>query len=679
MTEKVDSYLRFLRKKEYRKNRINTDIDITEKAKSSVKGMRDTIVLETMLDGEEPIIFDGDIFGFNRYQKDLPYYYDTDGKKISNGPGNITPNYARVITGGFDSVLAEIGSFKKQNTDKESAIFYEAMERSIAASLKIADRYRLAALECGNTRLADALSRIPRKGAESFYEACVFFKFLIFTLRCSHATHITIGRFDQYMLPFYMSDIQRGVSRDELFELLELLFISLNFDSDTYFGLQQGDNGQSMVLGGFDKDGNYLFNDLSELCMKGALELCLIDPKINLRVGKSTPDHIYDLGTKLTKKGLGFPQYCNDDVLIPYMLSLGYDESDAYNYTVAACWEILSPNNSYDFPNIKCFPFPTVINKAIRTYLREVSDFEELMDKVAVCIKERADETVEFFITNGHPETIRDHNMYLSVFVDGCIEKGRDLTKGGAKYNNFGILGAGISNAADALAAVKKLVFEDKSLTVDELFAALDANYVGYENVRNMLLSAPKMGNNDNYVDSIAARIMDMTADNFHGRPNGFFGGVWRSGTGSAQTYINYSKTLEATADGRRDFEPFACSYSPALSTRTKGPLSVLRSFTKQDLSRMCNGGPLTIELHDTVFRNTDGEKKVAQFVKAFVMLGGHQLQLNSINRDILLSAKAHPEEHQNLIVRVWGWSGYFCELDPAYQDHIISRAEYTM
>lgn len=677
MTEKVRSFLELLRKKEYRKNRIENDTDLTNEINGSSPELCDTLILERMLDGEIPVILEGDIFGFNRRQKNLPYYYDSTGKKIADGPGNVTPNYARVISSGFDTLLEEIDKYEKINTD--SPFFYEAMRRSVNASLKIAEDYRRKAERVGNTRLADALDRVPHKGAESFYEACVFFKFIVYTLRCSHATHLTLGRFDQYMLPFYEADLKKGVSREELLETLELFFISLNLDSDTYFGLQQGDNGQSMVLGGFDKDGNYNFNDLSKLCMEASEELSLIDPKINIRVGRGTPDHIYELGTRLTKQGLGFPQYLNDDVIIPYMLSLGYSEADAYNYAVAACWEPISPNNGYDFPNIKCFPFPEVINTAIRTYLCEVSDFEELMEKVALCIKERADTIVGHFITNGHPEASRKHNMYLSLFIDGCLEKGRDMTRGGAKYNNFGMLGAGVSNAADALAAVKKLVFDDKVITPDTLFAALDANYEGYENIRALLLSAPKMGNNDDYVDSIAARIMNITADNFHGRPNGFFGGVWRSGTGSAQTYIKYSKKLKATADGRHDYEPFACSFSPAISTRTKGPLSVLQSFTKADLSRMCDGGPLTIELHDTVFRNSEGEKKVAQLVKAFVMLGGHELQLNSINRDILLDAKAHPEEHQNLIVRVWGWSGYFCELDPEFQDHIISRTEYTV
>ncbi len=682
MTENVKNFLDLLLSKEYRKTRIdNKEFDVTDKVNAEEYSMRDTIVLEEMLKAETPVFFEGDILGFNRSLTYLPYYVRPSGRKVRSGPGNNTPNYARIIGQGLDATLDEIAKYEKINTEGYSPLFYQAMRRSVIASLEIADRYREAAEKAGNVRLANALKQVPHKGATSFYEACVFFKFIVFTLRCSHATHLTIGRFDQYMFPYYEADIKKGVAREELFEVLEMLFISLNLDADIYFGCQQGDNGQSMVLAGFDKEGNYLFNDLTDLCMQASLELNLIDPKINIRVGKATPDWVYDYGTKLTKKGLGFPQYCNDDIIVPYMIGLGYDEDDAWNYTVAACWEVLSPNNGYDIPNRSNFPFIKYVNNAIRKNICSVGSFDELMVKVEEEIKTEAEALIDRCSYDKHPEN-NNHShqhMYLSLFVDGCLEKGLDETEGGAKYTNFGVLGGGIANAADSLAAVKKLVYEEKVITPEELIAALEADFVGYEELQNMLLSAPKMGNNDDYVDSLAGKIMEFAVKHLHGKPNGYFGGIWRVGTGSAQSYVTVSQTLEATADGRKAYTPFSCSFSPAITTKTEGPLSVLQSFTKNDLSQMCNGGPFTIELHDTVFRNEEGEKKVAQFVKAFVQLGGHQLQINSINRERLLEAKAHPEDYPNLIVRVWGWSGYFCELDKEYQDHIISRAEYLM
>ena len=221
-------------------------------------------------------------------------------------------------------------------------------------------------------------------------------------------------------------------------------------------------------------------------------------------------------------------------------------------------------------------------------------------------------------------------------------------------------------------------MFEDRTVSAAELLSALNANFEGYESLRNLLVACPKMGNNDDRADAVADVLMTAAEDAMHGKPNGWFGGVWRMGTGSAMEYVLSAKQCPATADGRHDGEAYGCSFSPALGSKLNGPLSVIQSFTKHKMDRISNGGPLTLELHDTVFRNEEGEKKVALLVKAFIHLGGHQLQLNSINRDRLLDAQAHPEDHKNLIVRVWGWSGYFCELDPEYQNHIIRRTEFT-
>lgn len=681
MTEHVTQYLEFFRQRAYRQNRYaEDDLNINDEVMREPWEMRDTIVLEQMLAHSEPLLYPGDFFGFNQFRVYPPYFFNSHGKKIvHSGVGNITPNYRRVIEQGFDALLADIQAYEAKETDPQKQLFYAAMRRSVCAVLAISDRYRAFAAEQGNTRLAKALEQVPHKPAANFFEACLFFKILIFTLRCSRADHITLGRFDQYMLSYWTEDLRRGVSREDLLEMLEMLFISLNTDSDIYFGAQQGDNGQSMVLGGYDQDGNDMFNDLSRACMEASLDLSLIDPKINLRVSKKTPDWLYELGTKLTKQGMGFPQYCNDDVIVPYMLSLGYAPEDAYNYTVAACWEVLSPNNGFDIPNRSFFPFPTIVNTAIHTYLPKSATFEDLMRGVETQIHAEAESIQERCSLERHPEQKSSHMMYLSLLVDGCLEKGLDFSNGGAKYNNYGILGGGIANAADALAAVRKAVYDDRSVTAEELLAALDADFAGYEELQNMLLNCPKMGNNDDYADSVAGQLMDFCADAFHGKPNGAFGGVWRAGTGSAQAYIVCSKECPATADGRRAGAPFSCSFSPAITTKVNGPLSLLQSFTKHSLSRMSNGGPVTLEVHDTVFRNAEGEQKVAQLVKAFVMMGGHQLQLNSINRDRLLDAKAHPEQYPNLIVRVWGWSGYFCELDPEYQDHVISRTEYMV
>lgn len=265
----------------------------------------------------------------------------------------------------------------------------------------------------------------------------------------------------------------------------------------------------------------------------------------------------------------------------------------------------------------------------------------------------------------------------LSVFIDGCIETLTDGLRRGGTYMNYGCHGTGIANAADALAAVKKVIYDERLLLPQEILNALEADFEGYSEIRNLLKNCPKMGNNDDYVDTIAMNLMDVFAQNMNNRPNGA-GGIWRAGTGSAQAYILSAGECKATCDGRKAGEPYSSSFSPSLDVKPNGLLSVISSFTKYDMTNIINGGPLTIEIHDSVLRNDIGIRKTAALVKCFIDMGGHQFQINSINGDILRDAQKNPEKHAGLIVRVWGWSGYFNELDKEYQNHIIRRCEFT-
>ena len=437
-----------------------------------------------------------------------------------------------------------------------------------------------------------------------------------------------------------------------------------------YPGVQQGDNGQSLVLGGVNADGDPVWNELSELCLEASLSLNLIDPKINIRVSKETPFSVYEKGTLLTKQGLGFPQYSNDDVVIPALCKMGYDLCDARNYVVAACWEFIIPGVAYEIPNVDALNYPGIVLDVIKEKLVGVHSFDELLSEVKARIQ-----SVCFSLAEGTKNIFVEPSPFQSIVMTDCIERAQDISEG-AKYNNYGFHGAGLSTAADSLAAVKKLVFEEKAVTAQELICALDNDFNGYGNLRAQCLACPKMGNNDDFVDGIAVALTDCFADSLAGLKNER-GGIFRAGTGSAMYYIWYSEKLGATPDGRKKGEPFSANYSPSLNVKFDGVLSVIHSFTKPHLERVCNGGPLTLEFHDTLFRNEEGTQKVARLVKLFVENGGHQLQLNAINRETLLDAQKHPEDHKNLIVRVWGWSGYFNELDLEYQNHIIKRIEF--
>ncbi len=652
MTQRIEKMLAQLNAKQYRQNRQHIEDMVWGSSLQDYK---------TVLAAERPLLLEEDIFGFNR---------TTDVSR--DGWGNVTPNYYRILSGGLDAAVSQIQESIRSAEDPEKISFGQQMLESIQLLFDMAEKYRDLAGKTGCKPLQQALCNIPHKGAASFYEALVFMKLSIYFLRCCFNKHITLGRFDQYMYPFYQMSKAQGVTDQEIFELIEAFFISINYDTDLYAGIQQGDNGQSMVLGGFDRDGRSMYNELSQMCMQASLELKLIDPKINLRVGKNTPQELFEFATRLTKAGLGFPQYCNDDVVVPGLVKLGYDYEDALDYTVAACWEYIIPNCGGDIPNIATMDFPGTVNRAIVENLLDCDSFDELLEKAKQYIGAACERII------AQPQEEVPVSPLLSVYLDGCMESLQDLFHGGTKYNNYGCHGAGIANAVDALAAVKKNVYEEKTVTKEELLAALEANFQGYTQLRNILRDSPKMGNNDDFADAIAAQITTAFVENLNGKPNGI-GGIWRAGTGSAMEYILTAQKCPATADGRKASEPYSSSYSPSLDVKTTGLLSVLRSFTKYDLTNIINGGPLTIEIHDSVLKNDIGIQKTAMLVAEYIRLGGHQLQINSINRDTLLDAQTHPENYPNLIVRVWGWSGYFNELDVSYQNHVIRRLEYTV
>lgn len=582
---------------------------------------------------------------------------------------NINVDYTMLLSCGLEQKKEELAALT--GAHPEAASYLNGQIRILNAVEDLAERYRMLAEQEGNKIVSQTLARIPKYAPRTLLEALQMFRILHFTMWCGRNYHNTIGRFDQYMYPYFKRDMDAGLyDENGALELLEEFFLSFNRDSDLYPGMQQGDNGQSMVLGGKNPDGSDSYNKLSELCLKASLDLRLIDPKINLRVHKNTPLSTYMLGTELTKQGLGFPQYSNDEVVIPGLLRLGYAPKDAHNYVVAACWEFIIPGVAVDIPNIEAVSFADAMERAVLEHLSACDTFDALLTHVASNIRAQVDVICE-----------KVKNLYifpapfLSLMVDNGGKIGVDASLG-ALYNNYGIHGTGLATAADSLAAVRKLIYEEKGVQKDDLLDALKTDFAGHELLGNKLrYDMPKMGDDENSVDDLAVWLLDTFADALQGKRNER-GGIFRAGTGSAMYYIWHSKDMPATPDGRHAGEGIACNYSPSLFARCPGPVSIIKSFSKPHLSRAINGGPLTLELHDTLFRTAESTQKVAMLVKSFMDMGGHQLQLNAVNRDTLLDAQKHPENYRNLIVRVWGWSGYFVELDREYQDHIIQRME---
>lgn len=629
------------------------------------------------LKAQTPVVFPEERIAYWRTTKNIPDAFTAEelaeqGKTNVWGVGNVCPDYATTIRLGLNEQKRRILA-RMETADEKQREFLSCVLRSVEAVTSLAKRYREEALRVGNQTVADTLAKVPEQGAQTFLEALQFFRILHFALWCEGEMHNCIGRFDQYMYPYWKQDIDSGrLTEEEAFSLLEEFFVTFNRDNDLYPGVQKGDNGQSMMLGGVTREGKPAFNELSSQCLKASRELLLIDPKINLRVDKNTPPSVFYEGMLLTKAGLGFPQYSNDDVVIPGLTKLGYRLEDARDYTVAACWEFIIPRYGMDIPNIDAFDFPDAVSRCVER-LDKFASYEDFWQAVKEEIRLQCDRRIE----NANRATVLPA-PFISLLMDDCIDRAQDVSEG-ARYNNYGFHGVGLSAAVDALASVKLHVFDKKDVSPRQMMEAVESDFAGQSELLNLLrYRTPKFGDGDSLTDEIACQLTEWFGQCLNGRKNNR-GGIFRAGTGSAMYYVWYGDNSKATPGGHRKGEAWGANYAPELSVQNKGPLSVIQSFTKPDLGHVINGGPLTMEFHDSVFRDEESIWKVAGLVRSFVLMGGHQLQLNSVNREILLDAQKHPENYQNLIVRVWGWSAYFVQLDKKYQDHVIARQEFQL
>lgn len=611
---------------------------------------------------ETPFVFPNEKIAFIRTVSNLPDIFTQEEwtqikeKHYIHELGflsNLSPDYGKILAGGLLSL--------KQGADEYS-------KRSIDALLGLVDRYQLEAERVGNKIVADTLKRVPKYGATSFLEALQLFRIVHFALWLEGNYHVTVGSFDRYMYPYYLADVSSGkLTNEQAYELVKEFFLSFNRDSDLYVGVQQGDNGQSLVLGGLDENGNETFNELSKLCLRASGELLVIDPKINIRVHKDTPLSVYELGTELTKKGLGFPQYTNDDVAIPALEVLGYTHEDACSYVTAACWELIIPRCGADVANIAALSFVKVIDECLHKDLLHCETEEEFLSAVDKEIQSQCDEIVS---------GIKNLWFVPSPFMNACMETPVD---DGGKYNNFGVHGTGICSAADSLSAIVKYVYREKKITKQALIKAVDEDFVNDPELLHVLrYETPKVGQNNDIADGFLVRLLHSFSSALEGKKN-CRGGNFRAGTGSAMYYLWHVNEIGASPDGRRKGEPLGTNFSVSLFAKTGGPFSILQSMTKPDFSRAMNGGPLTLEFSSSMWNGEKSVEKFAKFIKTYFDMGGHQIQLNSVNLEKLKDAQKNPALYERLIVRIWGWSAYFTELDKEYQDHVIARQEYSI
>ena len=615
---------------------------------------------EYLMSLEESFIYPEENIPFVRYVKNTPEIYTQDEWQAikdkyyiheSGYKSNLCPNYAKILSNGL-LALAD-------NAD-------EYFKRDVKAILDLTEKYKHEAKLNNRDDLVKILNQVPAYPARSFHEALVCLRIINFSIWVEGEYQISLGRFDQYLYPYLKNDLDNKIiNLEQAYDLIYEFFLSLNKDNDIYPGVQPGDNGQSLMLGGLTKDGTYLFNEISSLSLKASRQLRLIDPKINIRVNANTSEEIFTECTKLTKVGLGFPQYSNDDIVIKGLLDLGYDYEDAIEYCVAACWEFIIPNVGEDVVNIAALSFPKVIDECLHNNLINSDTYEEFLNCVNNEVIKQIDEA---------SNNVKNLHFVCAPLLDELM----DYKDGEPKYTNYGMHGVGISTGVDSLTAIQKHIYEDKDLTKQQLIDAVDNNFENNPALLHLLrYETEKLGSNNETSNNNLLFLLNSFSDNLNNKPNDK-NGIWRAGTGSAMYYLWYADEIGASPDGRRAKEPLATNYSVSLFADVN-PFSLLKALTVPDLTKIINGGPLTLEFHSSVFNTDEAIRTVGLFVKEFIIKGGHQLQLNAVNADKLKDAQIHPEKYPLLIVRVWGWSAYFVDLERAYQNQVISRQEYII
>ena len=647
--------------------------------------------------------------------------------KLNAGDAHLAVNYERVLSVGLAGYEERVRACRAalDLTDPDAIdknVFYKAVLVVIAAVRRFAGRYAALAREMAEAekdearaaelrRIAETCERVPYEPARSFGEAVQSVWFIQLILQIESNGHsLSYGRFDQYMFPYYQADIASGaITRDEALELLTCLWIktlSVNkVRSQAHtFSSAGSPMYQNVTIGGQTTDKRDAVNDLSFLVLQSVAQTRLTQPNLTVRYHAGLNKEFYDECIEVMKLGFGMPALNNDEVIIPSFIKWGVAEEDAYNYSAIGCVETAVPGKwGYRCTGMSYVNFPRmllcVMNDGVdvttgkrfaKGYgsFRDMKSYDELMEAWDKTIREvtRASVIVENAIDKASERDVPD--VLCSALTDDCIGRGKTIKEGGAVYDFISGLQVGIANMADSLAAIKKLVFDERRITPAELADALETDFAGEkgEQIRQMLVNdAPKYGNDDDSVDQLVVDAYQSYIDEIAKYPNtrhgrGPIGGIRYAGTSSISANVGQGMGTMATPDGRHAHEPLAEGCSPAHNADTHGPTAVFKSVSKLPTEKITGGVLLNQKMAPTMLASERNKQKLEMLISAFFdRLHGYHVQYNIVSRETLLDAQAHPERHKDLIVRVAGYSAFFNVLSRATQDDIIARTEQTL
>ena len=569
---------------------------------------------------------------------------------------------------------------------------------AMGAAAEIGERYAARARELAEEeedtnrkaellKIAEVCDWVPANPARTFYEALqsYYFAWLMLLWESSGFQ----GRVDQYLYPYYERDIGEGrITKEEAQELVDCYILKLN---------QGGSN--TVGVSGVKPDGNDATNELSYMLIEGMMHTRLIN-WFAVLIHSKTPDDLPIKACQLCSLGGGHPQFINSDVMVAQALARGtmggpmVTLEDARSAANVGCLELVIPGKDsgylYAYPHNLASALELALTNGVRRSDHEkvgletgdpkqFTSFEEIQEAFRQQVVWMRQNSQIARSINEQKIIDMSPTVYESALIEDCIEKGICRELGGAHYNsNVGATESGSSDVADSLAAIKKLVFDDKKITMAELCDALGSNFEGHDDIRKMCLEAPKFGNDDDYADEQKAWVIHQWASEFTKLKN-LRGGYGCPGGSPMANYLPQGKEVGALPSGRLAWEPLAPAACPSPGKDVKGPTAVLKSMGKVDGVEVLGGLSLTTRIDPAVFKNKDGVKRLADLMRAFVDQKLYHIQINVVSSDTLRVAQKEPEKYRDLTVKVAGYNAFFTQLSKPLQDTIIARTEHGL
>ncbi len=646
---------------------------------------------------------------------------------LTSGDAHIAVNFDKILEKGLRYYIEEIGT-KARSLDRNDPDysgkrdFYLALGIGIKAFSRFIARYESLAGELSEKetdpvrkmellRIRDNCRQISEKAPEDFYQALQLTWFVQLVLQIESNGHsVSLGRMDQYLYKFYKNDTGNGRITDDLvMELLGNMWLKLlsvnKIRSWSHTRYSAGSPlYQNVTIGGQTTEGKDAVNELSYLILRSVGMMGLTQPNLSVRFHRNISDDFMMECIKVVEKGFGMPAFNNDEIVIPSFIDLGVSREDAYNYSAIGCIEVAVPGKwGYRCTGMSFLNMMRVLLAAMNDGLDTMSGklfhkgigslvefphFEDLMrawrdqiefyTRATVEIDRAADIALE--------EMVPD--ILCSAFVDDCIERGKTIKEGGSVYDFISGLQVGIANLGNSLAAIRKLVYEEKKISREDLMRSLENNFEGREGerIRQLLLNyAPKYGNDEDYVDKLLHEaymvyISELEKYRTTRAGRGPIGCRYYAGTSSISANVPSGSVVPATPDGRKAFTPLAEGSSPSSGTDVLGPTAVFKSVAKLPANRILGGVLLNQKLSPSVISEESDKKKLISILRTFfATLKGWHVQYNIVSRETLIAAQKNPEKHRDLVVRVAGYSAFFTTLSPDTQNDIIARTEQSL